>query len=256
MRFDGRYDVNVAYAWHRVATDTRDDPRVSVGYRRKDESLRKAARAADDLQWVTKRGEMGESTTLTAIAATAAGVLTELDWPMPELPADIAGAEGEAAVPVYCASPLRLAWWHSNGAGFAGLCVGPRSVPELALLAWHAYEDWPFLDAWPMADADRYLLALHLGATRLLRLGLTSEQLDRLLTTAGAALLPLRGREEAGRAFLHRVAKACLDQPYGEIERIASGFHSARTDRVHRAWERGFFVPRGLTIIAHDEQPC
>lgn len=126
--------------------------------------------------------------------------------------------------------------------------VGLTAPGGLAVLAWLAARLTPHLGLPanlepPLAN----LVAVHTAATLYLRVSdLDQAGTEALLKTAGRALLPARGDEDRARDEIWALAREVLDQPPGEVGRMASGWHRGRTDRLHRAWQRGFFVPRGL----------
>ena len=107
-----------------------------------------------------------------------------------------------------------------------------------------------------LSSFDRHVLEMHIGATILVAKPEFSGHLDQLLSDVGRDLLPQPGSEGIARAQLQRVAETVLEQAHGEVERIASGLHQGRTDRLHRAWSRGFFLPRGVSLDSLMESLC
>jgi hypothetical protein len=94
----------------------------------------------------------------------------------------------------------------------------------------------------------RYLAEIHLAATALIRIPAFDSHVEALLTTAGKQLRPFKGGEGQARRWIRRIARIYLDQPPGEIGKITAGLHQNRTDRLHRAWSRGFFIPKGFNL--------
>jgi hypothetical protein len=83
----------------------------------------------------------------------------------------------------------------------------------------------------------------------LVRAGAVGEGLDRLLVDVVQHVLPPQHRAETLTRRIQKLAdRGLFDQPPGEIERTLHGLGRRRADRVHRAWQRAFFVPRGVTI--------
>ena len=99
-----------------------------------------------------------------------------------------------------------------------------------------------------LSHFDRHVLELHIAATVLVNQPAFASHVDRLLNQVGRELMPQPGSEGIAKAQLIRLGESVLEQAYGEIERIGSGLHQGRTDRLHRAWSRGFFVPRGVSL--------
>jgi len=234
-----KVDADVAYRLHRLAIDSPDDARVARGYARQDKALRRGAQ--DDRTWFDRRFSLGEEASMTEASRVLAQELDGLGWPLPK---------GWGDTTVQRTPALRVV---DVSVDSQHVATGGRAPAELVMVGLHGARYRELVEAQDdLSEADRTLLELHLGATFLVQTQPPRVDIDQLMTTAGRALLPLRGEEEAGRVFLQRLGDTCLDQPPGEIARIASGFHSGRTDRLHRAWERGFFVPRGAKLIAPD----
>ncbi len=97
---------------------------------------------------------------------------------------------------------------------------------------------------------DSHVLELHIAATVLISRPAFKDHVDPLLNQVGKTLLPQPGSEGIAQAQLERLAETTLEQAHGEVQRIASGMHMGRTDRLHRAWSRGFFLPRNTTLEA------
>jgi len=93
---------------------------------------------------------------------------------------------------------------------------------------------------------DRDQVRLHCaGSVLALELG-DGPEMTTLLEAVADALLPPQHQGRRVVEMIERVrAAGLLDQPPGEIERLAQGMARRYPDRLHRAWLRGFFVPRG-----------
>ena len=73
--------------------------------------------------------------------------------------------------------------------------------------------------------------------------------LDGLLIDTTRSLIPPQHRaDEIERRIASLARRGLIDQPPGEIERTIHGLGRRRPDRLHRAWLRGFFVPRGVVV--------
>ena len=121
--------------------------------------------------------------------------------------------------------------------------VGPGTAPVLALLGAHALAFAPFFEA-RFSPAVASFFAPMAAATALMP-HLPAEVLDRLVIAAVDAYLPPQHRTGVLAKLVLPVSNSgLLDQPPGEIERLIRGLERRHPDRLHRAWSRGFFVPR------------
>ena len=128
------------------------------------------------------------------------------------------------------------------------ILVSMKGSAYHVLLAGIAAKARPLLALSDLSYFDRHVLELHVASTILIACNEFSEHVDQLLHHVGRDLLPQPGSEGIAQAQLQRLAETVLEQPHGEVERIASGMHQGRTDRLHRAWSRGFFLPRGVNL--------
>ncbi len=194
-----------------------------------------SAAPADDRRWFAVRWGLGDRLGSETAAARVAREAAE--WGATAL-------VGPGPVGIVASAVVAGAVAHAP----AGRCaVGLTAPSGLAVLAWIAARLAPHLGLPDeLAPHLRHLVAVHTAATLWLREGeLDQRRTEVLLETAGRSLLPARGDEDRAREAIRSLVGAVLDQPPGEVGRITSGWHRGRTDRLHRAWERGFFVPRG-----------
>ncbi|MCB9735695.1 MAG: hypothetical protein H6745_24170 [Deltaproteobacteria bacterium] len=240
---------------------------VSPGYRRADDRLRARLRlaapkladlaeadlawvaaggpgdAARDEPWFETRWDGGESARAEADAARLAGDVEDID-----LGGLLAGRE----VDVVVAPALRAeAFPIGPGRLLAGLDTPGVLVALAAIASWLPADALPReLDA-----ADARDVALHVaGSALVVHAQLRSDALDALLVAATSALLPPQHQgDRLGGLVARLVALDALDQPPGEIERLTRGLQRRYSDRLHRAWQRGFFVPRGFDLAAFGE---
>lgn len=157
-------------------------------------------------------------------------------------------------IPILCPRASRNGAGEGEGANRGLVAAGPGVSAELLVLG---------VLAMPVARAleERFARASHearrLGAlmvagSRLVAMRPPDEVLEPVLEAVVRELFPPQHRQEE----LERLVRALvpeLDQPPGEIERAIRGMGRRRADRVHRAWLRGFFVPRGLRIAGLEE---
>ena len=152
-------------------------------------------------------------------------------------------------VTVVAATGLRVGAWPRSAdpdGRRAAVAVGhgtPGAVAALAAIAARIPVD-PRLAALPQEDVD--LVRLHCaGSTLAAALGDVPE-IGAVLAAVVDTLLP---PQHQGRRTVDMIARLraadLLDQPPGEIERLGKGLARRYADRLHRAWLRGFFVPRG-----------
>lgn len=257
--FQARTERAVAQRAHLLALVGRHFA-ASPGYRRADERLRRSLRSAlpplDDLggvdlawvagggpgddrdgAWFATRWAGGEEAQTAAAAQRLAAAAAAV--PIGGLLATQAteilvapGLRGEA-------SPL------GPGRVLAGLDT-PAILVVLAAIASHLPTG-----ALPAAldEADARDVALHMAGSALVLEPLPSDALDGLLLASTTALLPPQHQGDRLAGLVDRlVALNALDQPPGEIERLTRGLQRRYSDRLHRAWLRGFFVPRGFDL--------
>lgn len=265
-RFSPALDRAFAHATHLIAL-AGDDPAVAPAYARGDARLRpdpaerpalepgalpalEAAIGGDagppiDAAWFERRWRAGEADACLAAAEriareagdTAAGGLLDA-----------------VAVRIVVASPLRAET--AIGIGDAGAPPPPCSLTvacgletpgALAVLAAIAARlpDEPRLATVLDRDGVRRVRLHMAGCALALALG-DDPAIEPILTRVAEVLLPPQHQGERTTDLVTRLARAdLLDQPPGEIERLAKGLARRYPDRLHRAWRRGFFVLRG-----------
>jgi len=209
-------------------------PRGLVTWATVDEALAAAAAPDADRAWFTRRWEAGEDGLFAPVAAGLSALVEDMGWrraldvdvgvvvspalrPLPAL----AATSALVAVGVGCQAPL--------------VGLGVVAVARRAEAMFPA--DLP-------AETRRFAALMAAGTAALEHL--TGAALDALLVDVVHHVLPPQHRgEEVARHVGALTARRLLDQPPGEIERTIHGLARRRADRVHRAWTRGFFVPRG-----------
>jgi len=201
-------------------------PRGLVGWLTVDEALAASDVPASDRAWFDKRWAMGEGTEATTLAASIAA----LGW---DVSIDAALVVSPALRALPCLAPTTRT-----------VAVGAGTLPTLAALGGVALDLEARYPAALAADTKRF--AAWMWAGSLVTPRLASDALDRLLIDATQYLLPPQHRQDELEHHVLVLARAkLLDQPPGEIERTIHGLGRRRADRLHRAWTRGFFVPRG-----------
>ena len=188
----------------------------------------------EDNDWFSKRWALGEETAVQEASERIAKEAQEL------------GTFGLKLLDEYgvtASAPIR--WSLASG---SNVLVTMGGTGYHVLLACIASSLRPTLTLEIPSDFDKHVLELHIAATILVAMPEFSSHVDPLLKQIGRALLPQPGSEGIAQAQLERLAEATLEQARGEVQRIASGMHMGRTDRLHRAWSRGFFLPRGTTL--------
>lgn len=125
--------------------------------------------------------------------------------------------------------------------------AGLRCTPPVAWLALLAARMAPTFSAIDHYE-DRILMGWHAAGAAWLRAVGEDEILTPYLPDVVQALLPAPGEARPYAASIARLAASHLDQPPGEVTRIAQGLSSRRPMRLLRAWRRGFFLPPGLDL--------
>ena len=189
-----------------------------------------------DANWFQFRWSLGESESAKTHAARLADEANQL-------PVDAFFPEGPIAV---TASPV-MQWGY--GTEESVVVAGYLNSGYMVALAAVGAQLRPHLPTFPeLTPGMQHRIELHVAASACLRLPAFADHVDKLLETAGGWLRPARGSEKAAQAEIDLMAEICLKQPPGEVGRIASGLYQGRVDRLHRAWERGFFVPKGFDL--------
>jgi hypothetical protein len=237
---------------------------VPPSYRRAEEALRRAARvpfprdevlpkslsealtgAVDprDLPWFERRAQAGEAAEVQRAEVSLVEAVQTL-WPdgAPELP---------VATLVVSPALRPLPLISAGGEGARPLILaGPDASPEILLLAALVLPHAARLETGYLASvrdvtpAARRFATLMVGGSLLHYREPPSALLDQVLKTVVQEVLPPQHRGDEVARWINSMA-SCLDQPPGEIERTIHGLARRRADRVHRAWVRRFFVPRG-----------
>ncbi len=217
---------------------------VTPGYLRTEEQLRRAMRVRlpppatwqdlaealsgedapiDDRAWYRRRFEAGEgreAETLSPLSDAVAFVVSPALRTMPFIaPGIVATGPG---------LPHTLAALGVAAHGIAELILG--ALPEA------------------LTPATRHFTLLMAAGSVLVKT-LPDEQIEALLVDVTRVLIPPQHRENLiEKRILSLSNRNLLDQPPGEIERTIHGLQRRRPDRLHRAWMRGFFVPRGVVL--------
>lgn len=252
---------------------------VPPSYRRAEEALRRAARVpfprdeslpkgledalsgpvdTRDLPWFERRAQAGEA---AEVERTEARLVEALD----ALTASWPGAAPEVPVATLVVSPalrpLPLIVEQTGGSSSeAGrprplILAGPDAVPEILLLAALVLPHAARLETGYLASVRevtppaRRFATLMVGGSLLHYREPPSALLDQVLKAVVQDVLPPQHRGDEVARWINAMA-SCLDQPPGEIERTIHGLSRRRADRVHRAWVRRFFVPRGDLLAA------
>jgi len=161
-------------------------------------------------------------------------------------------------VEVIVATGLRRgAWAALVSEGRLRLAAGPQTPGIAAALAAVAARLPLGATLGGLSEEHAWLTRLHVAGSALVALPRASEDLDALLEAAAAELLPPQHQSERLGQLVTALREGdLLDQPPGEIERLTRGMQRRRVDRLHRAWQRGFFVPRGFDLEAWLERGC
>lgn len=265
--FTGETDRDLAYGLHLLAL-TRDTPAVVPGYARSDGRLRVAARVAPV---TADPGAVPDFESL--LAGTAAPATLDAAWfarrwdgggERDTTAHDAARAATEASatphggllagrhVAVLASTTLRAGAWplaprpDPPGPRHGRVLVGfgtPGAMVVLATIAGALPTD-PRLDALPAEDRAWVRLQCA-GSVLAVTLG-DSPEIGTVLEAVADVLLPPQHQGDRVLELIGRFRDAGLfDQPPGEIERLGQGLARRYSDRLHRAWLRGFFVPRG-----------
>ncbi len=224
------------------------------GYRRQDDTLRRGARlpryrGGDDRSWFERRQRLGES---AAMAEQAEAIASALDaWPRVEgLLAPTIELTVACAAPAWPVSATRRPW---------RVVVAPRTAPGVVLVAALAGSLRSFLKLRAIPWYQRDLIAGHCAASLLVREPAFADRVDDLLRDIGLLFFPARAERARFSDELRDLVARHGDQPPGEIERLVDGLAKGRLDRLHRAWLRDFFTPRGTVLkdwVARQRQAC
>lgn len=126
--------------------------------------------------------------------------------------------------------------------------VGPRCAGITLCLALVAEQVRPLLRLDALSPRQQDMVRLHVGGAALFAAQDQETALDSWLPDLVEAILPRPSEKDSYQGDVVAVADLLLDQPPGEIERIAIGLSQRRIPRLLRAWRRGFFVPPGFHV--------
>jgi hypothetical protein len=263
MPFVAATNREIAHALHLVAL-TRRHYGLAAGYAREDARLRTAMRLpaaapspidglpgpadalaatrahSEDADWFATRWTAGEQESMATHAARLAaeanavpsGALLSADVEIATVASPTLGRAPLAITsPWVCAASPR-----APGIALVLVAIAAKLAPALVPLD---------LDA---RDAD--LLRALLAASALERTMGGDEALDPWLPLIAATWLPAPSDVGVFMATIHRIASRALDQPPGEVDRIAAGLAQRRISRLRRAVRRAFFAPRGFDLDA------
>jgi hypothetical protein len=187
-----------------------------------------------DEDWFKRRWEGGEQDASWTAATT---LVTRLD-------AEVFGHESVELGVSNAVGPLGAAWRQPWVSIVPSDC--PPALATLSLLAAHLTSVMPLAG---MPPYDAYVLRIHVAATAWIQREEVNASLDEHLAALVPRLCAPIGQTDTYTARFERWATQ-LDQPPGEITRIHDGLIARRSDRLHRAWTRRFFVPTGLDLTA------
>ena len=260
---EGEIGLEVGYRLHRLGLmDGAFE--VTPGYRRAEEQLRRAARVrlpaavgwksvgealagdgADDSDraWFQRRRELGEGREAPELARAVAAIVC------PWQPArEVGFVVSPALRDVPCPAPRTAA---ACGGGPV-VASGPGMPASLGLLGACALEVEEVVSSGlpeQLGPETARFVAWMVAGSVLVSAGLEGAALDGLLIDTTRTLIPPQQRaDEIERRIASLARRGLIDQPPGEIERTIQGLGRRRPDRLHRAWLRGFFVPRGVVV--------
>lgn len=260
MPFVASTDRAVAHGLHLVAL-TGPGHALSPGYAREDAALRSSIRArpvrieageppldlADalaareapsaDAAWFATRWEGGEA---ESMAAHAARLALEANG-LPDGGLLPAGAIETLASPTLARAPVAITEpWR--------VVATPRTPAIALLLTVIGARLRLALGDLDLEPRDLDLLSPLLAAAALERAQAEPDALDPWLPDIVATWLPAPSDAGSFAAQVHRIARVALDQPPGEVDRIASGLATRRVSRLRRALRRAFFAPAGFDV--------
>ncbi len=263
---DGETAFEVGYRLHRLGLAS-EGFEVTPGYARAEEQLRRAVRvrlppktawanvaealsgeaapegAESDRGWYRRRFEAGEGKEV--VQTVAAVTAFDTRW-RPGAPVTFVVSPALRGMPCF-ARVVR-----PECGGGAIVAAGPGMPASLGLLGAVALgiED-VVMSALPedLPAETRHFVVCMVAGSVLLAAGIGPGALDAVLTDTTRVLVPPQHRDGVIEKRIYSLEKrGLLDQPPGEIDRTIHGLARRRADRLHRAWQRGFFVPRGLTV--------
>jgi len=264
-KLEGAAGLEVGYRLHRLGLASRGFE-VTPGYLRAEEQLRRVVRlrlppavewssvaealggagaseVPADWAWFLKRRALGEGREAEALVLALGGI--DSPW-QPQR--EVAFVVSPALRGVPCLARVTAV---ACGGGQLVAC-GPGMPASLGLLGACALTVEEAVSGGlpdELEPATRRFVACMVAGSVLVRAGLGGQALDGLLVDVTRLLIPPQHRaDETERRIGALVKRGLIDQPPGEIERTIHGLARRRADRLHRAWLRGFFVPRGGTV--------
>lgn len=258
----------VGYRLHRLGLNG-GTAEVTPGYARAEHELRRSMRlklppavpwrsvrealaadaviegTASDRPWYQKRLEAGEGREAAALAEAVGAIDTE--WRPPSAVAFVTS-------PALRALPFGVPSPRPECGGMPLVALGPKAPAELALLGAVALGVSGAVRAELPLDLDpevAHFVEHMVAGTVLVNAGVAPAALDAILIQTTRALIPPQHRGGVLESRIRRLQREDLiDQPPGEIDRTIHGLSRRRADRLLRAWQRGFFLPPGLTLSA------
>lgn len=191
--------------------------------------------ASLDGPWFERRWAMGEEEATRAQSEALASALNAIVLPglMPS-DAMVQASVAAGARPLVVSSP--------------GLVVAtPDTTVQALVVAWIGAGLLNAMAAESLDPEDRRWMADQVACV-VLRRTVGEAAFADWLPALMAHLVADFERPHAVEERVRRIARACLDQPPGEIERIALGLGRRQVSRLDRSVRRGFFVPPGFDL--------
>jgi len=232
LQGEAAFEVQPAY----LRTEQKLRPRVPrglVAWTTVDEALATTEVPSDERAWFLRRWEAGESVAHAGVAQSMRALVSDPGWAA-ALTADarVLVSPAVRALPALAPASRTIVVAPDGSPGLVGLGL-------LALV--HDLE--PAIPREVPAVTRRFTALMAAGTHALAHV--SGPALDALLVDVVRHLLPPQHRAAELAAHVRALtSRGLLDQPPGEIERTIHGLGRRRADRVHRAWQRGFFVVR------------
>jgi len=262
---EGDAAFEAGYRLHRLGLGG-ESYEVTPGYLRTEEQLRRSLRlrlppkvawttvaealgaeVADGPEsergWYQRRFEAGEGRDAPSLAAAMAGFDTR--W-KPAREVTFVVSPALRGLPCFASATAAAC------GGVGVVAAGPGMPASLWLLGAVALGlEAQVMEALPedLPLETRHFVVCMVAGSVLLGAGIGPAALDLVLGDATRFLIPPQHRDGVIEKRIYSLEKrGLLDQPPGEIDRTIHGLGRRRADRLHRAWQRGFFVPRGLVV--------
>ncbi|MGM0578954.1 MAG: hypothetical protein ACQEXJ_24745 [Myxococcota bacterium] len=205
------------------------------------DALARREAPSEDAGWFHLRWSRGEAEAMGSEARRLAAEAKDVPDAglLPRATVEVLASTALRFIPFACSEPWRVA-------------LGHEAPGALAVLAVLAERMRPAVQVGGLDPLDEHLLRLHAAGTALARALGGVDPAAPWLHAASGGLLESLG-SDAGFAYdrwVQRVATTVLDQPPGEVERIAEGFANRRATRLERSWRRGFFLPPRFDLDA------